>query len=137
MFDTANLQVGPEHVRASAALPVVFPPVEIDSRWLIDGGLSANLPLDPILGDSPTRPTLCIAVGLLPLDGPRPTTRGEAVSRLQDLIFAAHSRRTIDRWEAAHADRRDFALSLVRLGYTEQDDDVAGKTLDFSAVTIL
>ena len=136
VLDTANLQIGAEHVRASAALPVVFPPVEIDGRWLVDGGLSANLPLDPVLGDPPARPTLCIAIDLLPLHGPRPATRGEAASRLQDLIFAAQSRRTMGRWQAAHADRRDFALSLVRLAHTEQDDEVAGKALDFSAVTI-
>ena len=136
VFDTAAMQVGPEHIRASAALPVAFPPVEIDGRWLVDGGLSANLPLDPVLEDPSARSTLCIAVDLLPLHGPRPTTLGEATSRMQDLIFAAQSRRTIERWQAAHAGREDFALSLVRLAYTEQADEVAGKALDFSGPTI-
>jgi len=136
VFDSAAMQIGPDHIRASAALPVAFPPVEIDGRWLVDGGLSANLPLDPVLSDPPKRPTLCIAVDLLPLHGPRPTTLGEATSRMQDLIFAAQSRRTIERWQAAHAGREDFALSLVRLAYTEQADEVAGKALDFSGPTI-
>ena len=136
VFDSAAMQIGPDHVRASAALPVAFPPVEIDGRWLVDGGLSANLPLDPVLSDPPKRPTLCIAVDLLPLHGSRPTTLGEATSRMQDLIFAAQSRRTIERWQAAHARRQDFALSLVRLAYTEQADEVAGKALDFSGPTI-
>ncbi|RZL85768.1 MAG: patatin-like phospholipase family protein [Sphingomonas sp.] len=137
VFDTTTtIGLGPDHVRASAALPVAFPPVEIDGRWLVDGGLSANLPLDPVLGDPPSRPTLCIAVDLLPLHGPRPTTIGDAASRMQDLIFAAQSRRTIERWEAVHAGREDFALSLVRLAYTEQDDEVAGKALDFSGPTV-
>ncbi len=136
VFDSAAMQIGPDHVRASAALPVAFPPVEIDGRWLVDGGLSANLPLDPVLSEPPPRPTLCIAVDLLPLHGPRPTTLGEATSRMQDLIFAAQSRRTIERWQAAHAGRQDFALSLVRLAYTEQEDEVAGKALDFSGPTI-
>ncbi len=40
---------------------------------------------------------------------------GQATSGMQDLIFAAQSRRTIERWQAAHADRTNFALSLVRL----------------------
>lgn len=135
VFDSAAMQIGPGHVRASAALPVAFPPVEIDGRWLVDGGLSANLPLDPVLSEPPPRPTLCIAVDLLPLHGPRPTTLGEATSRMQDLIFA-QSRRTIERWQVAHAGRQDFALSLVRLAYTEQADEVAGKALDFSGPTI-
>ncbi len=136
VFDSAAMQIGPDHIRGSAALPVAFPPVEIDGRWLVDGGLSANLPLDPVLSEPPPRPTLCIAVDLLPLHGPRPTTLGEAASRMQDLIFAAQSRRTIERWQAAHAGRQDFALSLVRLAYTDQADEVAGKALDFSGPTI-
>ncbi len=136
LFDSAAMKIGSDHVRASAALPVAFPPVEIDDRWCVDGGLSANLPLDPVLGDPPPRPTLCVAVDLLPLHGPRPTTLGETTSRMQDLIFAAQSRRTIERWQTAHAGRKDFALALLRLPYTDQADEVAGKALDFSGKTI-
>jgi NTE family protein len=33
-------------LRASAAIPVVFPPVEIEGRLLVDGGLVNNLPVD-------------------------------------------------------------------------------------------
>jgi NTE family protein len=136
VFDTTTTQIGPEHIRASAALPVAFPPVEVDGRWLVDGGLSANLPLDPVFRDPPSKPTLCIAVDLLPLHGPRPTTLGEAASRMQDLIFAAQSRRTIERWQVAYAGREDIAVSLVRLAYTEQEEEVAGKALDFSPITV-
>ena len=32
-------------VRASFAIPLIFPPVEIDGRYLADGGLSANVPV--------------------------------------------------------------------------------------------
>ena len=35
-------------LRASAAVPVLFPPVEIDGRTLVDGGLSNNLPVDVV-----------------------------------------------------------------------------------------
>ena len=136
VFDSATIQIRPDHVRASAALPVAFPPVAIDGRWLVDGGLSANLPLDPVLGDPPPRATLCIAVDLLPLNGAKPETVGEAASRMQDLIFAAQSRRSIDRWKAAYTGREDITLSLVRLAYTEQGEEVAGKALDFSGSTI-
>ncbi|WP_169833118.1 patatin-like phospholipase family protein [Sphingomonas panacis] len=136
VFDSRHQRIAPDHVRASAALPVVFPPVEIEGRWIVDGGLSANLPLDPVMADPPARPTLCIAVDLLPLCGPLPTTLGDAASRMQDLIFAAQSRRTIARWQAAYAARSDTRMSLVRVAYTEQQDEVAGKALDFSGSTI-
>jgi len=136
VFDSASHAIGPHHIRASAALPVLFPPVEIDGRWLVDGGLSANLPLDPVLSDPPTRPTLCIAVDLLPLDARLPVTLGESAGRMQDLIFAAQSRRTMARWEGEYDGREDRSVTLIRLAYTEQDEEVAGKALDFSGPTV-
>lgn len=33
-------------VRATCAVPAVLPPVEIDARWLVDGGLVSVLPVD-------------------------------------------------------------------------------------------
>ena len=136
VFDSRHGRIVPDHVRASAALPIAFPPVTIGGRLMVDGGLSANLPLDPVLAHPSARPTLCIAVDLLPLCGPVPATLGEAASRMQDLIFAAQSRRTVARWQAEHADRADIRLSLVRLAYTDQSQEVAGKALDFSPQTI-
>ncbi len=35
------------HVLASAALPVMFPPVQVDGRYYCDGGLRQNIPLSP------------------------------------------------------------------------------------------
>ena len=44
--DRVVLQRGdlPRAVRASMSLPVLFPPVEIDGRLLVDGGLVDNVP---------------------------------------------------------------------------------------------
>ncbi len=136
VFDSTQRRIAAEHIRASAALPVLFPPVEVDGRWLVDGGLSANLPLDPVLGDPPARPTLCVAVDLLPLSGDRPRTLGEAAGRMQDLTFAAQSSRSIARWQAVYAGRDDHRVALARLPYAEQRDEVAGKALDFSGPTL-
>jgi NTE family protein len=35
-------------VRASCAIPGLFVPVEVQGRWLVDGGLAANLPVLPL-----------------------------------------------------------------------------------------
>jgi NTE family protein len=140
VFDTRDQRIDVRDIRASAALPPAFPPVDVDGRLLVDGSLSANLPLDPILGEPPSpstsRPILCLAVDLLPLGQPLPTTLGEAAGRVQDLIFAAQSRRTIARWQAAHAGRDDVRITLVRIAYTDQELEVAGKAFDFSGPTI-
>ncbi len=37
------------HVRASAAIPFLFPAVRIDDRYYVDGGLRMNTPLSPAL----------------------------------------------------------------------------------------
>jgi NTE family protein len=136
VLDSRDRRIGAEHIRASAALPVAYPAVEIDGRWLVDGGLSANLPLDPVLAAPSTRPMLCVAVDLLPLARPLPRNLGETAARMQDLVFAAQSRRTIARWQAVHAGRDDIAVTLAPVVYTDQELEVAGKALDFSGPTI-
>ncbi|HZU83125.1 MAG TPA: patatin-like phospholipase family protein [Polyangiaceae bacterium] len=40
-------RIGPEHALASAAVPLLFPAVEIDGQFYCDGGLRQNVPLSP------------------------------------------------------------------------------------------
>jgi NTE family protein len=135
-FDTRAGKIDARHIRASAALPVTFPPVEIDGQWLVDGGMSANLPLDPIMSERTSRPRIVLAIDLLPLRQELPRDMGEAAGRMQDLIFAAQSRRTIARWQSVYEGDRDANITLVRLVYSDQSDEIAGKALDFSGQTI-
>ena len=41
--------LGPAHVLASAAIPILFPPVAVGGRWFMDGGVRYNTPLGPAL----------------------------------------------------------------------------------------
>ncbi|MEB2346221.1 MAG: patatin-like phospholipase family protein [Deltaproteobacteria bacterium] len=41
--------IGPVHVRASAAIPFLFPAVRVGERFYVDGGLRMNTPLSPVL----------------------------------------------------------------------------------------
>jgi len=56
MLDSSNpffrprlARIGPEHVLASAAIPLLFPPVKVGGRYYLDGGLGMNTPLRPAL----------------------------------------------------------------------------------------
>jgi NTE family protein len=40
-------QIRPDHVLASAAVPLLFPAVEVDGQFYCDGGLRQNVPLSP------------------------------------------------------------------------------------------
>jgi NTE family protein len=41
--------IGPQHALASAAIPLLFPPVQIGSELYLDGGLRQNTPIAPAL----------------------------------------------------------------------------------------
>jgi NTE family protein len=45
----------PEHLLASTAIPLVFPPVRIDGNLYVDGGLRQNAPLHPVMYGGATR----------------------------------------------------------------------------------
>jgi NTE family protein len=44
-----SVEITPRHVRASAAIPFLFPSVRIDGRYYVDGALRMNTPLSPAL----------------------------------------------------------------------------------------
>ena len=46
---SVQARLAPEHAQASAAIPFVFPPVDIDGMPYVDGGLRQNTPLSPAL----------------------------------------------------------------------------------------
>lgn len=44
-----TVEISPLHVRASAAIPFLFPAVRIGDSYFLDGGLRVNTPLSPVL----------------------------------------------------------------------------------------
>ena len=52
-LDYEQIVLGPDHVLASAAIPVAFPPVKLgtqrSSSWHMDGGVRLNAPLSPAI----------------------------------------------------------------------------------------
>ena len=136
-FDNHAHSIGPDHLRASSALMPAYAPVDIGGRLFADAGISANLPLDVVLSEPRQRPLVCIAIDLLPLEGKRPNTLGEATSRAEDLMFATQSRRAIAAWQAIFAERRGNAalapITLLYIAYADQEDEVSGKAFDFSS----
>ncbi|EKD41178.1 MAG: hypothetical protein ACD_73C00812G0001 [uncultured bacterium] len=43
------VELQPEHAMASAAIPLIFPPVMVDKTYYMDGGLKLNTPLSPAI----------------------------------------------------------------------------------------
>jgi len=136
VFDNRQAPIGAAHIRASTALPPLYPPVRVDGRLLVDPGLSANLPVAIALG-APLKPAmLCIAVDVItPLASP-PSTIAGTMQRRDDLLLSSQSRHAVagcvDRFDAAGAP----PVTLVHLIYADQDDEPVGKTLDYSPTTL-
>ncbi|MCO4773594.1 MAG: patatin-like phospholipase family protein [Deltaproteobacteria bacterium] len=74
-FRPRRARIGPEHVLASSAIPLLFPPVKVGGRHYLDGGLGMNTPLRPALRMGADR------VLVLSLRYARTTADGDAMAQ--------------------------------------------------------
>jgi NTE family protein len=143
VFNTDMLALTAEHVRASSALPVLFQPVEVEGRLLVDPAMSQNLPVRVAIGEPPDRDMLCIAIDLVDRIGERPASVSHAARRMQDLLMANQSRHAIEclsreyslRDRAARANGRAGKVTLLHLVYSGDHRESAAKTLDYSSAS--
>ncbi len=124
-FDSADTPLRVEHVLASAALPVFFPPVRIGDHAYVDGGLAANLPIEPLLGGDD--PLDCIALDLVSGEGPAPASLSDAAERAQDALFAVQSDRALHEVE-----RATRPIRVLYVPFRPKNPDSALKSFDFS-----
>lgn len=110
-----------DHVLASAAVPVAFPPVVIDGRSLVDAGTVANTPLAPVMGYEPDA-VVVVSGGGGARPAPAPASLGESIGLLVDNLahFALHA--DLDHANTVNAlvrgapestDRRDVPMLLI------------------------
>jgi predicted acylesterase/phospholipase RssA len=79
----------PDAIRASLAIPSVFAPVEIDGRYLIDGGIVRNLPTPEVL-----------ALGadiVICSDVTKPLATADSLQSLVDILSQTIAFRTVER----------------------------------------
>lgn len=95
-FDSAKMQIRPEHVMASGALPPAFPAVEIDGEYYWDGGVVSNTPLQYVQADQPRRDTLALQVDLWSARGDLPATLSDVFERQKDIQYSSRTRLTTD-----------------------------------------
>jgi NTE family protein len=81
-IDYVPVTLAADHVRASSAIPSVFPAVSVDGDWYGDGGTRLNTPLKPALKLAADR---LVVIGLNPVAGPP----GEPTDRRPDVFDGA------------------------------------------------
>ncbi|MGO1054372.1 patatin-like phospholipase family protein [Crossiella sp. CA198] len=99
-----------DHLLASAAAPVLFPPVEIDGVEYTDAGLVANTPLSPALAYEPD--TVVVAASSRRQATDRPDSLDEALG----LLFANVARFAVEQ-DFRHA---QTVNELAKAGATEK-----------------
>ncbi|WP_051871392.1 patatin-like phospholipase family protein [Streptomyces sclerotialus] len=84
--DYTRTVLNEEHVLASAAIPVAFPPVHIEGAdgWYMDGGVRLNAPIKPAISLGVRRVVIIAATPLRYL--PRTHGRGESAPSVLDVF---------------------------------------------------
>ncbi|WP_201860766.1 patatin-like phospholipase family protein [Microvirga soli] len=141
LFDNTRDTLTPEHFLASAAITPIFPPVEINGRLLCDPGYTNNLPLEVPFAEPPREDFTCIAVELFSLHAARPASLDSAAERVNDMIFASPTHRTLKGLKREYALREKLEpdgpqATLLHMAYFAGSDERAGKTFDYSPSSI-
>jgi NTE family protein len=110
-FDSRKMQIEPDHVLASAALPPGFPATAArnehgHSCTYVDGGLFNNTPLSPVIhaleenvGGKSQSVDLMIVVNLYPRKGQVPKNMSEVMDRYIEILFSNKTSSDIHRAE--------------------------------------
>lgn len=126
-FRNTDAPLTVDHLLASSALPVLFPPVTIDARPFFDAGLAENLPLRPLLdrGDD----ALILACDLYNPTGTLQPTMDGIADRAQELAFGCQTRHLLASLDTEGRRLRHIVLS-------DPDDDFAGKAFDYTRASL-
>ncbi len=95
-FDNHDMEIGSEHVMASAALPPALPMIEIGTDYFWDGGIVSNTPLQHILEYDFEDNMLIFQVDLFSSRGALPRDIQDVMSRQKDITYASRTRYNTD-----------------------------------------
>jgi NTE family protein len=114
-FDTMTHTIGPEHVMASAALPLGFPAIEIEGEHYWDGGSVSNTPLQWVVDSKPRFDTLAFQVDLWNARGELPRTIAEVATRQKEIQYSSRTRASTDSFQHIQQLRRALAGLFEKL----------------------
>ena len=136
-FDNAEIEIRPEHVLASGALPPGFPAVEIDGEHYWDGGLVSNTPLQYVIEYYPRRSHLVFQVDLFPARGALPRNLNEVTERDKDIRYSSRTRAGTDTLRQLHDLRHSINMLWERLPDDLKTGPEAALLNEFRCVTTM
>jgi NTE family protein len=121
-FDNHRMEIVPEHVMASGALPPGFPPVTIDGEIYLDGGIASNSPLAYVMEQDFRLSALIFQVDVFSGAGAAPQTLQQVQERVKDIQFASKRRLNVDRVRDLEQMRAALHRVLAKLPKALQAD---------------
>jgi NTE family protein len=121
-FDNHRTRIGPDHVRASGALPPSFPPVTIDGEHYWDGGLVSNSPLTYVWDENPLTTALLVQVDVFNAAGELPGNISQVIERSKDIQYASKLRFNIKRLKEILEVRASVGQVFAKLPSGLKDD---------------
>lgn len=121
-FDNSRLEIRPEHVMASGALPPGFPPIQVDGEYYWDGGLVSNTPLSYVLESARTGKILVLQVDLFSARGPFPQNIDDVEERRKDIGFSSRTRMNTDSYRERHQLKQAINQLVAALPKNKRDD---------------
>ena len=121
-FDNHRMEIIPEHVMASGALPPGFPPVTIDGEVYLDGGIATNSPLAYVMEQNFRLSALIFQVDVFPGPGAVPQNLQQVQERVKDITYASKRRLNVDRIQDLERLRATLHRVLEKLPKSLQSD---------------
>ncbi|HVE20676.1 MAG TPA: patatin-like phospholipase family protein [Acidocella sp.] len=114
-FDNKNVEIAPEHIMASGALPPALPMVRIGRDYFWDGGLVSNTPLYHLLRNTSGENVLVFQVDLFSAQGSIPRDMADVLSRQKDIQYSSRTRIVTDYFQETHQLKQDLrdALNMI------------------------
>lgn len=109
-----------EYVMASASIPIVYEPMEVEGEQYIDGGVMQNLPVEPLINE---KCDLIIGVDVISLPK-RKEIRG--LGKIMSRTIALYIMGNTKTW----ADKCDYVIKPNLENYTILDFDKAQELFD-------
>jgi NTE family protein len=121
-FDNQRMEIVPEHVLASGALPPGFPPVTIEGEVYLDGGIATNSPLAYVMEQDFRMSALIFQVDVFPGAGEVPQNLQQVQERAKDIQYASKRRLNVDRIQDLERLRAALRRVLDKLPKSLQAD---------------
>lgn len=122
-FDSEKMEIGPEHIMASGALPPGLPSVRIAGEDYWDGGLVSNTPLQYLLDQDEDRSSLVFQVDLFSSHGDLPRSMRDVLSRQKEITYSSRTRQNTDTFGRVHRLKLLLHDALSRIPESERTNE--------------